>query len=76
MLTLTEAQVDEQGEIQSSPTATSTMMVTTLYDVIAALNEQVGPEEDDVVTDAVLHLCQSGRLRLLDPSQQRALRCT
>ena len=72
MLTLTEKQAD----IQSSVTEQSERIVTTLYEVIAVLNEQVGPEEDEAVTDAVVHLCRSGYLRLLDPSQRQVLRCT
>ena len=41
-------------------------IVTTLYDLIAALNEDVEVGEEDVVTAAVVHLCHSGRLRFLD----------
>jgi hypothetical protein len=40
-------------------------LITTLYDLIAALTEQGEPWEDDVVTAAVVHLCQTGRLRFL-----------
>jgi hypothetical protein len=40
-------------------------LITTLYDLIAALTEDVEPWEDDVVTAAVVHLCQTGRLRFL-----------
>lgn len=72
MLTATE----EQAEIQSSATQQSDRIVTTLYEVIALLNEQVGPEEDDAVTEAIVHLCRSGQLRFLDPSQRQALCCT
>jgi len=71
MLSLTE----EQCEIEANPNESSERIVTTLYEVIAALNEQVGPEEDDTVTDAVMHLCRSGRLRLLDASQKQTRRC-
>ena len=67
--------IDKQSETQLDSSATSKMIVTTLYDVIAALNEQVGPEEDEVVTAAVVCLCQSGRLRLLDRSQKDETRC-
>lgn len=38
---------------------------TTLYELIAAMNEDVLPEEDWVVTDAVLELFESGRVRFL-----------
>lgn len=70
MLTMT----DEQSEMQLDRSTPSKMIVTTLYDVIAALNEQVGPEEDDVVTAAVVRLCQSGRLRPLDRSSKYDIR--
>ena len=40
-------------------------LITTLYDLIAALTEAVAPWEDAVVTAAVGHLCQTGRLRFL-----------
>ena len=46
-------------------TPEQTVIVTTLYDLIAALNEQVEPWEDDVVTAAVVHLCNTGSLRFL-----------
>ncbi len=42
-----------------------TPIITTLYDLIAAHNEQVEPWEDDVVTAAVVHLCNTGSLRFL-----------
>lgn len=40
-------------------------ITTTLFDLIAALNEEVGPGEEDRVTAAVVHLCTSGRLQFL-----------
>jgi hypothetical protein len=38
---------------------------TTLYELIAAINEDVLPEEDWVVTDAILELFESGRAKFL-----------
>lgn len=38
---------------------------TTLYDLIAAINEEIMPEEDWAVTDAVLELFETGRARFL-----------
>jgi hypothetical protein len=38
---------------------------TTLYELIAAINEDVLPEEDRVVTDAILELFESGRAKFL-----------
>ncbi len=43
----------------------SSIVQTTLYELIAALNEDVLPEEDWVVTDAVLELFETGRAKLL-----------
>jgi len=42
-----------------------TAITTTLFDLIAALHEEVGPDEEELVTAAVVHLCTSGRLRFL-----------
>ena len=38
---------------------------TTLYELIAAINEDVLPVEDWVVTDAILELFESGRAKFL-----------
>ena len=46
-------------------TPEQTVIVTTLYDLIAALNEQVEPWEEDVVIAAVAHLCNTGNLHFL-----------
>jgi hypothetical protein len=51
-------------------------LITTLYDLIATLTEDVEPWEDEVVTAAVVHLCQTGRLRFLGmPAAWHAGRC-
>jgi len=45
------------------PTAPSpTALQTTLYDLMAALRAEVGPDEDDVVTATVVHLLQTHRV--------------
>jgi len=36
-----------------------------LYELIAAINEDILPEEDWVVTDAILELFESGRAKFL-----------
>jgi len=46
-------------------TTDTTPIVTTLYDLIAVLNEQVEPWEEDVVTNAVVDLCNTGHLHFL-----------
>jgi hypothetical protein len=41
------------------------MVLTTLYELIEVLNQEVHPEEDWIVTDAVMDLFKSGRARFL-----------
>ena len=38
---------------------------TTLYELIAAINEEVLPEEDWIVTDAVFELFETGHAKFL-----------
>lgn len=40
-----------------------TPIITTLYDLIEALQEQVAPEDDAVVTAAVVHLLNADYVR-------------
>ena len=40
----------------------STAIQTTLYDLLAALSAQVGPDEDAVVAAVVVHLLQTHRV--------------
>ena len=46
---------------------------TTLYELIAAINEDVQPEEDWVVTDVVLEWFESGRAKFLAATMNNAL---
>ena len=46
-------------------TMETTPIVTTLYDLIAALNDQVDPWEENMVTARVVDLCKTQRLRFL-----------
>jgi len=41
----------------------STSVKTTLYELIEAISEEVPPEEDDLVTEVVLHLFDSGKIK-------------
>ena len=43
-------------------TQTPTALTTTLYDLIAALQDVVGPDEDTLVVATVMHLIRSQRL--------------
>jgi hypothetical protein len=50
------------GKRSEAPTA---RLTTTLYDLIAALQDVVGAEDDMFVVITVVHLLQSGRLTWL-----------
>ena len=69
---LAVAQNTPTVEVEASERTTIT---TTLFDLIAALNDQVKPGEEDVVTAAVVHLCQTGRLRFLRGPQTYTAAC-
>ena len=56
-------------------TLETTPVVTTLYDLIAALNEQVEPWEEDLVIDAVVDLCNTGRLHFLNMPEDCEVIC-
>ncbi len=40
-------------------------ITTTLYDLVAALNVEVGQDEEPLITAAVMHLVDAGRLHFL-----------
>ena len=44
---------------------TRPVVYTTLYDLIAAVNEAIAPGEEDLVAPIVAHLLRAGRARLL-----------
>jgi len=46
-------------------------LTTTLYELFAAIQEVVGPEEDALVVATVRHLLQSGRLTWLGEARVR-----
>ena len=52
-----------QDQTESKGSAMKTVITTTLYDLIAALNVDIDQDEDALITAAVLYLIQSGRLR-------------
>ena len=51
------------GHDQSEPAP----VVTTLSELIEAINEELEPEEDYLVSKTVLHLINAGRIRFLNP---------
>jgi hypothetical protein len=61
------------------PTATaaaasdSTSITTTLYDLVVALNAEVDPEDDALVTAAVVHLIHVHRARFVGSCKRLAL---
>ena len=52
----------EGGETGAQAVATPTCPVTTLYDLIAAIQDVVGPEDDALVVATVVHLLRSRQL--------------
>jgi hypothetical protein len=48
-------------------------IITTLFELIAAINEQVDPGEDDLVLAAVLHLWQTSRVSFLGEAPDGAV---
>lgn len=44
---------------------TRPVVSTTLYDLIAAVNEAIAPGEEDLTVPIVVHLLRAGRARLL-----------
>ncbi|WP_218673818.1 hypothetical protein, partial [Candidatus Entotheonella palauensis] len=55
--------------------AEQTPIITTLYDLIAALQEQVAPEEDNIVTSAVVDLCKTRHLHFLNLPNDHGVIC-
>ena len=51
--------------LDTVPTASSipVSITTTLYDLVEAVNAEVGPDEDHLVAAAVMHLINSSRAR-------------
>ena len=48
----------------------SQRMTTTLYELVEALSTEVGPEDDHLVTAAVMHLINSGQARFVGSRKQ------
>lgn len=57
-----------ESSVQHFPTqapadAEPTTIETTLYELIAAISAEAGPEEDDLILATVVHLVNSGQVR-------------
>ena len=48
-------------------------ITTTLYDLVAALNAEVEPEDDALVTAAVVHLINTNRTRFVGSRKRLAI---
>ena len=46
-------------------------LATTLYELLAAIQDVVGPDEDALIVATVRHLLQSGRLTWLGEARER-----
>lgn len=55
--------------------AKSTAITTSLYDLVAAISDEVGPNEDYLVTATVMHLLQSGRVKFLGDHEALKAAC-
>jgi hypothetical protein len=51
----------------------TTSITTTLYDLVAALNTEVDPEDDALVTAAVVHLINANRARFVGSRKRLAI---
>jgi hypothetical protein len=49
---------------------------TTLYDLIVAIREAVGPDEEHFVTPVVVHLLNSGRVKFVNGMRHHRVICT
>ena len=68
---------DTLGVMENGSWSDSTTM-TTLFDLIATLQDCTAPDDDDLVTAMVVNLCKHGHLRFAGPygagdEAQRAL---
>jgi hypothetical protein len=50
-----------------------TKITTTLYDLVAALNTEVEPADDYLVTAAVMHLINAGHARFVGSRQRLSI---
>ena len=50
-----------------------TSITTTLYDLVEALSTEVKPEDDSLVTAAVMHLINAGHARFVGSRQRLSI---
>jgi len=49
--------------------------MTTLYDLVAAIHDEIDVHEDDLVTATVVHLLSSGRIKFLGDHEELKIAC-
>ena len=71
------AVAEDMGAVETveRETPETLCIVTSLYDVIAALNDEVEPWEEDVVTATVVDLCKTRRLQFLNVPEECEVVC-
>jgi hypothetical protein len=62
-------------EIARAVLRARTTLETTLYDLIVVIREEIGPDEEHLVTPIIVHLLNSGRVKFVDGPQQRRVVC-
>jgi hypothetical protein len=55
------ALLDEPAVREETPVA----IITTLYDLIEAMQDEVEPDDDGLIVASIIHLLQSGRITFL-----------
>ena len=60
------AAVDQDRTACEGQAPSRMRLVTTFYDLIAALHESIEPGEEDLVTTAVVHLVNAGHVKFLE----------
>lgn len=60
--------------LAAAPVYTPT--ITTLYALFETLQDQVAPEDDDVVTATVVRLCKAGYAKFLNGLEDCEMACT
>jgi hypothetical protein len=74
MAPMTHHGASAHGETGMHEAATLSCLITTLYDVIAAIQDRLSPDDDALVVATVVYLLQSGRLTWLGKARERLSR--
>ena len=63
-------------ETMSSDQRPEKTIETTLYDLIAALSDELEPEEEELILPILIDLMNSGRLQFIDGQRRHKIDCT